>query len=469
MKKKLLIALSFRSNHYFTPNPKHLCCEVCSSVDPLNAQQRGWSYAASVPSEAPDAPKARKRVPRHERRAMVESFVNKYRAENAGKFPKAWDTQKQVGGSFYVIREIIQELEYKSKVNSSNSIYEILVEKQFDESKLLTTKSVNVSSRNIELAKDRPILDDSQLVVLDDIDKETVNTASEHPEGKRGPQTSYWERRLSEEVEMSTPSNHCVASESNIVEKCSEESYPSRIHMLNDVVKNEEAICSYSDSVAPESRLPQEEREQFSPSFNENYGTGYGKVQGPQYDFVDMEDHKKMEENCIKKAGFERREQPALEGLSKELSHSNLQVPNDEKSEEAVSSSCSVTQERHLLNEEIEQFSGPSIEKSESSCSEGQSHDSKFIDMENHPAIEKKSFGKEGYERKEQETLENLPAADGPKHEIKKSQRSSELDESEIDSSNNRETSVAVDSENSTLWGNLKSFANGIINIWRKF
>lgn len=60
-----------------------LCCltvfyEVCYSADPPKFQQRGWSHAASVPSEEPEAPKGQKRVPRHQRRAMVESFVNKY-------------------------------------------------------------------------------------------------------------------------------------------------------------------------------------------------------------------------------------------------------------------------------------------------------------------------------------------------------------------------------------------------------
>ncbi|TKY44970.1 lisH domain-containing protein isoform X1 [Spatholobus suberectus] len=435
MRKKLLIAttkgLSFRSNHSFTPKTNHLSFEVCYSVGPLKVRQRGWSHAASVPSEAPDAQKGRKRVTRHERRAMVESFVNKYRTENAGKFPKISDTKKQVGGSYYVIREIVQELEYKSKMNSSNGVDEILVEKQFDESKLLATESVNVSSSDIEIAKDSPIQDDSQLVVLND--KETVNGGYEHLEEKREPQTSYRERRLSEEVEIvSTPSNRCIVSESNLVDKCSKEPYPPSLHMPNDI-KAEEAV-SKSDSFAPESQLLQEEREHFSPSFGENNDTGYGKAQGHEYDFLDMENCQKVEEECIKKADSERKEQPDLEDLSRELSHSSLQVPNFVKSGEAVSSSSdSVTQERHLLKEEIEQFSAPFIEKSVS----------------------------EGYERKDQD------AVDGPKHKIEQSQRPLELDESKMDS-NSKEISVAVGSEKSTLWGNLKSFANGIINIWKK-
>lgn len=109
-------------------------------------------------------------------------------------------TRKQVGGGYYIIREIIQELQYKSKMNASNSTDDLLVEKLYDKSKLKTAESVKASSGNIETAKDRFIQDDSQLVILDD--KETVNTGCEHLGEKRGPHTSSWEGRLSNEDEF---------------------------------------------------------------------------------------------------------------------------------------------------------------------------------------------------------------------------------------------------------------------------
>ncbi|XP_061342961.1 uncharacterized protein LOC133289103 [Gastrolobium bilobum] len=466
MRKKLLIALSFRSNRNLTPIPKHVPFEVCNSIGPSNVQWRGWSYAASVPSETPNAQKGGKRVPRHERRAMVESFVNKYRAENAGKFPTTKDIKKQVGGSYYVVREISQELKYNSKMKSSNGMDEILVEKLFDDSKLLTTESVNVSSGNTEIAKHRPIQDVSPSVVLDD--KETVDTGYDHLEEKGGPRTSSWERKLSNEYEtISTPGNNYIASESNVLDKCSKEPYQSSLQMPNDV-KAEEALSSYSDSVAPESQLLQEEIEGVSTPFSASYGTDYGKARAYESEFVDAENHQNMEKKCIEKTGYERREQPALEDLSGELSHSSLQVPNDVRNGEAVSScsSDSVAPERHLIKEEIEQVSAPFIEKSGRSI--GQSHDSKFVDMENHQTTEKKGFEKAAYEIKEQDALEDLPGVDGSKHKMEQSQGSLELDESKIDSSISRETSVAVISEKSTFWGNLKSFADSIINIWRK-
>lgn len=375
MRKKLLITLSsFRKIHNFTPKSNHLSFEGGSS----KLQWRGWSHAAAaacVPSETEDI-RPRKnwsRVPKHERRAMVESFVNKYKSENAGKFPAIKYTQKEVGGSYYTVRDIIQELKYKSKVKSLNSTDEILVEKVLDESKLKTAESVNVSSENIETAKDRPIQKDSQSVLLDD--KEAVNTCCELEE-KRGPQTFSQEGRLSYEVE------------------------------------------TISTTVS-----------------------------------IDK-----------------RREQPALEDMYGKASHSNSEVTNDVKSDETVSSCPSdyVAPEIHLLKEEIEQVSAPIVEKSGSSCSKDHIHDSKSVDIKNHPTIKIKSFDKAGLERKVQDGAQDLPVVDSPQHIKEQSQESLKLDESKIDGSNMRESSVAVASDKSTLWGNLKSFADGVLNMWRK-
>lgn len=81
-----------------------------------NIQCRPNSYSASLPSSDTLGTKLSK----HERRAMVESFVNNYREMNGGKFPSATFAQKQVGGSYYTVRKIIQELQYNSKMSSTN-------------------------------------------------------------------------------------------------------------------------------------------------------------------------------------------------------------------------------------------------------------------------------------------------------------------------------------------------------------
>ncbi|KAI5557853.1 hypothetical protein BDE02_18G131100 [Populus trichocarpa] len=95
--------------------------EVANAIHGANMQWRARSYAASVPSHMPQSHKAQKRVSKDDRRAMVESYVNKYRETHAGKFPSISDARKQVGGNYYFIRKIVQELEYKSKISSSNS------------------------------------------------------------------------------------------------------------------------------------------------------------------------------------------------------------------------------------------------------------------------------------------------------------------------------------------------------------
>ncbi|KAK8615453.1 hypothetical protein V6N13_017041 [Hibiscus sabdariffa] len=86
--------------------------------------RRVRSFAASLPSPS-DAPK-RKKVSKDERRALIESFVNRYRSMNAGKFPTITEARKEVGGSFYVVRKVLQELEYKPNVCSSSNSYETL-------------------------------------------------------------------------------------------------------------------------------------------------------------------------------------------------------------------------------------------------------------------------------------------------------------------------------------------------------
>ncbi|KAF8093836.1 hypothetical protein N665_0377s0046 [Sinapis alba] len=57
--------------------------------------------------------KPSKRLSRDDRRLVVESFVTKYRAANAGKFPTLKATVKEVGGCYYIVRSILQELKLR--------------------------------------------------------------------------------------------------------------------------------------------------------------------------------------------------------------------------------------------------------------------------------------------------------------------------------------------------------------------
>ncbi|KAL0710064.1 hypothetical protein Bca4012_017042 [Brassica carinata] len=57
--------------------------------------------------------KPSKRLSRDDRRLVVESFVTKYRAANAGNFPTAKVTVKEVGGGYYFVRNFLQELKLR--------------------------------------------------------------------------------------------------------------------------------------------------------------------------------------------------------------------------------------------------------------------------------------------------------------------------------------------------------------------
>lgn len=116
------IALSSRGSSSSAPSFKRVLTEISNAMLGSNTQWRGKSFAASVPSGSFKPQKGQKRIPKQERHAMVESFVDKYRASNAGRFPTSCHVHKEIGGSYYIVRQIVQELEYKYKVSSSSKI-----------------------------------------------------------------------------------------------------------------------------------------------------------------------------------------------------------------------------------------------------------------------------------------------------------------------------------------------------------
>ncbi|XP_010443535.1 PREDICTED: uncharacterized protein LOC104726387 [Camelina sativa] len=61
--------------------------------------------------------KVYKRLSKEDRRVLVESYVNEYRASNAGKFPTLKAIRKEVGGSPYILRVILQELKLRPKAD----------------------------------------------------------------------------------------------------------------------------------------------------------------------------------------------------------------------------------------------------------------------------------------------------------------------------------------------------------------
>ncbi|PKA64141.1 hypothetical protein AXF42_Ash005153 [Apostasia shenzhenica] len=90
-------------------------CDKTNAAFQSNIQRHWRSSSAAVSPDSFKQQRGQKKLSKEERRAMVEGFVEKYRASNAGKFPSVSCAQKQVGGSYYIIREIVQELEYNHK------------------------------------------------------------------------------------------------------------------------------------------------------------------------------------------------------------------------------------------------------------------------------------------------------------------------------------------------------------------
>ncbi|CAL5020682.1 unnamed protein product [Urochloa decumbens] len=75
---------------------------------------RGKAHAAPLSAQEPP-PKGQKRITKQERKVRIVEIVDKFRASNDGKFPGVKAVRQQVGGSFYTVREILQELEYNHK------------------------------------------------------------------------------------------------------------------------------------------------------------------------------------------------------------------------------------------------------------------------------------------------------------------------------------------------------------------
>ncbi|XP_022970550.1 uncharacterized protein LOC111469494 [Cucurbita maxima] len=153
MRIKLLAGRGLHSNCSFEHSISGLKSaftrkDVDNFVPTPNAWWRGRSYAASVASDVPRPEKDRKKVSREDRRAMVESFVDKYKASNTGKFPSITDTMKQVGGSFYTIRKILQELQNESTMSSLTS----KSKKSFRETEI--KENPNVVGKDLEAASD---------------------------------------------------------------------------------------------------------------------------------------------------------------------------------------------------------------------------------------------------------------------------------------------------------------------------
>ncbi|KAJ8642937.1 hypothetical protein MRB53_004685 [Persea americana] len=81
----------------------------------LKVSWSGQTFALAKCNDS-EGRKSRVRRSKEERKTMVESFINEFRTSNNGKFPSLNLTHKEVGGSFYTVREIVREIIQENKV-----------------------------------------------------------------------------------------------------------------------------------------------------------------------------------------------------------------------------------------------------------------------------------------------------------------------------------------------------------------
>ncbi|KAL5569491.1 hypothetical protein UlMin_026066 [Ulmus minor] len=84
----------------------------------MHAIKGGWvgqTFALAKSNES-EGRKSRIRRSKKERKAMVESFITKYQKLNNGNFPSLNLTHKEVGGSFYTVREIVRDIIQENRV-----------------------------------------------------------------------------------------------------------------------------------------------------------------------------------------------------------------------------------------------------------------------------------------------------------------------------------------------------------------
>ncbi|KAM0919223.1 hypothetical protein ACQ4PT_008344 [Festuca glaucescens] len=87
-----------------------------SSSAPSGGRFQGLGAVRCCVQTQAQEKKPRVRKTKEERREMVQSFVNTYRVSNNGKFPSVNLIHKEVGGSYYIVREIVRDIIQENRV-----------------------------------------------------------------------------------------------------------------------------------------------------------------------------------------------------------------------------------------------------------------------------------------------------------------------------------------------------------------
>ncbi|EXB23621.1 hypothetical protein L484_006203 [Morus notabilis] len=130
-----------------------------------------------------EAPKIKaKKISRAQRRDMVEAFVLKYKAMNDGKLPYASNVAKEVGGSYYVVKQIFQELKSQFKTSSINNANQNKIgKKEINGAGQLSNAGEILTSR---IPENSSVQNDIQIVVSNYV--ENNDASRKHTEAEIG-------------------------------------------------------------------------------------------------------------------------------------------------------------------------------------------------------------------------------------------------------------------------------------------
>lgn len=84
----------------------------------MYAVKGGWVGQTFALAKSNDSggKKSRVRRSKEDRKALVQSFIKRYQISNNGSFPSLNLTHKEVGGSFYTVREIVRDIIQENRV-----------------------------------------------------------------------------------------------------------------------------------------------------------------------------------------------------------------------------------------------------------------------------------------------------------------------------------------------------------------
>ncbi|KAL6129307.1 hypothetical protein ACLB2K_072659 [Fragaria x ananassa] len=98
--------------------PCFIFIKVASFLNAMHAIKGGWvgqMFALAKNNES-EGRKSRIRRSKEERKEMVVAFIKKYQNLHNGSFPSLNLTHKEVGGSFYTVREIVRDVIQENRV-----------------------------------------------------------------------------------------------------------------------------------------------------------------------------------------------------------------------------------------------------------------------------------------------------------------------------------------------------------------